>query len=128
MTRTLLAEGFGDVVLATSLLAYAALIVDLGFDALGPLEVARGRIGVDKLAGTVVRRCSATFLHGMWTRGTPLSNTTREAAASWHRLNSTAVGQSSGCPQSQTTAIRSRIVGSSSNAEATLVIAPIART
>ncbi len=54
LTRTLLAEGFGDVVLATSLLAYAALIVDLGFDALGPLEVARGRIGVEKLAGTVV--------------------------------------------------------------------------
>ena len=54
LTRTLLAEGFGAVAFATSVLAGAALLVDLGFDSLGPLEVARGRVPVPALARNVV--------------------------------------------------------------------------
>lgn len=54
LTRTLLAEGFGAVAFATSVLAGAALLVDLGFDSLGPLEVARGRVPVAALARNVV--------------------------------------------------------------------------
>jgi O-antigen/teichoic acid export membrane protein len=54
LTRTLMAEGFGAVAFATSVLAGAALLVDLGFDSLGPLEVARGRVPVPALARNVV--------------------------------------------------------------------------
>ena len=54
LTRTLMAEGFGSVAFATSVLAGAALLVDLGFDSLGPLEVARGRVPVPALARNVV--------------------------------------------------------------------------
>jgi O-antigen/teichoic acid export membrane protein len=54
LTRTLLAEGFGAVAFATSVLAGAALLVDMGFDSLGPLEVARGRVPVAALARTVM--------------------------------------------------------------------------
>jgi O-antigen/teichoic acid export membrane protein len=54
LTRTLLAEGFGAVAFATSVLAGAALLVDMGFDSLGPLEVARGRAPVAALARNVV--------------------------------------------------------------------------
>jgi O-antigen/teichoic acid export membrane protein len=54
LTRTLMAEGFGAVAFATSVLAGAALLVDLGFDSLGPLEVARGRVPVAALARNVV--------------------------------------------------------------------------
>jgi len=54
LTRTLLAEGFGAVAFATSVLAGAALLVDLGFDSFGPLEVARGRRPAAMLARTVV--------------------------------------------------------------------------
>ena len=54
LTRTLLADGFGAVAFATSVLAGAALLVDLGFDSLGPLEVARGRVPVPSLTRTVV--------------------------------------------------------------------------
>jgi O-antigen/teichoic acid export membrane protein len=42
------------VAFATSVLAGAALIVDLGFDSLGPLEVARGRTPIPTLARTVL--------------------------------------------------------------------------
>jgi len=42
------------VAFATSVLAGAALLVDLGFDSLGPLEVARGRVAVPALARNVV--------------------------------------------------------------------------
>ena len=54
LTRTLHADGFGAVALATSVLAWAALVVDLGFDSLGPLEVARGRTPVPALARAVL--------------------------------------------------------------------------
>jgi O-antigen/teichoic acid export membrane protein len=54
LTRTLMAEGFGAVAFATSVLGGAALLVDLGFDSLGPLEVARGRVPVPALARTVI--------------------------------------------------------------------------
>jgi O-antigen/teichoic acid export membrane protein len=54
LTRTLHADGFGAVAFATSVLAWAALVVDLGFDSLGPLEVARGRTPVQALARTVL--------------------------------------------------------------------------
>jgi O-antigen/teichoic acid export membrane protein len=54
LTRTLLTDGFGAVAFATSVLAGAALLVDMGFDSLGPLEVARGRVPVATLARTVV--------------------------------------------------------------------------
>jgi O-antigen/teichoic acid export membrane protein len=54
LTRRLQADGFGAIAFATSVLAGAALVVDLGFDSLGPLEVARGRTPVPALARTVV--------------------------------------------------------------------------
>jgi O-antigen/teichoic acid export membrane protein len=54
LTRTLRADGFGAIAFATSVLAGAALIVDLGLDSLGPLEVARGRTPVPALARTVI--------------------------------------------------------------------------
>jgi PST family polysaccharide transporter len=54
LTRALMAEGFGAVAFATSVLAGAALVVDVGFDSLGPLEVARGRVPVPALARNVV--------------------------------------------------------------------------
>src|SRR5688500_18464973 len=54
LTRTLHAEGFGAVAFATSVLAWAALVVDMGLDSLGPLEVARGRTPVPALARTVL--------------------------------------------------------------------------
>jgi len=54
LTRALLAEGFGAIAFATSVVLYAALIVDIGFDTLGPLEVARRRIPPLRLVGAVV--------------------------------------------------------------------------
>ena len=54
LTRALAADGFGAIAFATSVLAYAALVVELGFDSLGPLEVARGQQPVAALAQTVV--------------------------------------------------------------------------
>lgn len=54
LTRALQAEGFGTIALAMGVLAYGAVLVELGFDSLGPLEVARGRLPVADLARTVV--------------------------------------------------------------------------
>jgi len=54
LTRSLQAEGFGIIVFATSVLAYAALIVDCGFNAFGPIEVARIRPDVSHLVRNVV--------------------------------------------------------------------------
>jgi O-antigen/teichoic acid export membrane protein len=54
LTRTLLPEGFGIVIFAMGVLEYAGLIVNAGFDFLGPVEVARGRIPVPALARTIL--------------------------------------------------------------------------
>ena len=54
LTRTLLDEGFGIIAFATSVLTYAELVVNFGFEALGPREVARGVTPVQKLVGQVV--------------------------------------------------------------------------
>jgi O-antigen/teichoic acid export membrane protein len=54
LARTLGAEGFGVIALATGLFGYAALLVDFGFDSLGPLEVARGGTPVPVLVRTVL--------------------------------------------------------------------------
>ena len=54
LSRVLGPEGFGVIVFATSVLGYAALVVEMGFDTLGPLEVARGDIPVPALARAVV--------------------------------------------------------------------------
>lgn len=52
--RVLLADGFGALGFAMGALAYGRLLVELGFDALGPLEVARGRVPLARLVGNVV--------------------------------------------------------------------------
>lgn len=54
LTHVLPADRFGVIVFATSVLAYAGLIVDCGFDSLGPLEAARGTLPLPVLARTVV--------------------------------------------------------------------------
>ncbi|MEO8218019.1 MAG: oligosaccharide flippase family protein [Acidobacteriota bacterium] len=54
LTRILHAEYFGIIVFATSVLAYAGLIVDCGFESFGPLEVARQLAPMRELARTVV--------------------------------------------------------------------------
>lgn len=54
LARVLLAEGFGALGLAVGALAYATLVVELGFDLLGPLEVARGRVPLPILVGNVI--------------------------------------------------------------------------
>lgn len=55
LTRTLLPGRFGAVAFATSLLPCAGLLVDFGFDSLGPLEVARSWKAGTLLARIVVR-------------------------------------------------------------------------
>jgi O-antigen/teichoic acid export membrane protein len=66
LTRELQAERFGIVCLATSLLLYAGLVVDLGFEILGPREVAQGSVPLPTLAGTVLalRLALATVVLG----------------------------------------------------------------
>jgi len=54
LTRTLGADGYGTIAFALGTLGFATMVVDLGFDALGPLEVARGRTPVRRLAGAVI--------------------------------------------------------------------------
>jgi O-antigen/teichoic acid export membrane protein len=54
LARALGAEAFGTVALATAVLGYAALIVDFGFDSLGPVEVGRGDAPRAALASTVM--------------------------------------------------------------------------
>lgn len=54
LTRTLLPERFGVVVFAMSVVEYAGLIVNFGFDFLGPVEVARGRIPLGALVRTIL--------------------------------------------------------------------------
>jgi O-antigen/teichoic acid export membrane protein len=54
LTRVLQANQFGVIVFAMSVLAYAALIAELGFDSYGPLEVARRTVPVHVLARTVI--------------------------------------------------------------------------
>ncbi len=53
LSRVLGREGFGVIVFATSVLGYAALAIELGFDTLGPLEVARRETPVRDLASSV---------------------------------------------------------------------------
>lgn len=54
LTRTLLDEGFGIITFATSVLTYAELVVQFGFDALGPREAARAERPMPVLAGQVL--------------------------------------------------------------------------
>lgn len=54
LTRTLLDEGFGIITFATSVLTYAELVVQFGFDALGPREAARAKTPIPTLAGQVL--------------------------------------------------------------------------
>lgn len=51
MTRVLLPDEYGAIVFAMTVLAYVGILVDFGFDAWGPLEVARGIT----LAHTIVK-------------------------------------------------------------------------
>ena len=52
--RVLGPDGFGVLVFAMSVLGYAALVIEIGFDTLAPLEVARGQIPVPDLVRAVV--------------------------------------------------------------------------
>lgn len=52
--RQLGADGFGALGFAVAALAYGKLIVEFGFDALGPIEVARGRIPLRDLVSNIV--------------------------------------------------------------------------
>jgi O-antigen/teichoic acid export membrane protein/glycosyltransferase involved in cell wall biosynthesis len=54
LTRTLLADGFGVIVFAVSVLAYAGLLVDFGCNTLGPIEVARRVTPVGRLVANIV--------------------------------------------------------------------------
>jgi O-antigen/teichoic acid export membrane protein len=54
LTRTLLADGFGVIAFALSVLAYAGLLVDFGFNTLGPIEVARRVTPVGRLVANIV--------------------------------------------------------------------------
>jgi O-antigen/teichoic acid export membrane protein len=54
LTRVLQTNQFGVIVFATSVLAYAALIAELGFDSYGPLEVARHTVPLHVLARTIM--------------------------------------------------------------------------
>jgi O-antigen/teichoic acid export membrane protein len=54
LTRVLGPEGFGFIVFAVGVLGYAALLIEVGLDTLGPLEVARGGWPVPALARAVV--------------------------------------------------------------------------
>lgn len=54
MTRVLLPDQYGAVVFAMTVLAYVGIIVDFGFDAWGPLEVARGITPVSTIVKSVV--------------------------------------------------------------------------
>ncbi len=54
LTRTLLAEGFGVIAFAMSVLAYAGLLVDFGCNTLGPIEVARRVTPVGRLVANIV--------------------------------------------------------------------------
>lgn len=82
MTRVLLAEHFGMIVFATSVLAYAGLIVGYGFDHLGALEVVRKRIPLADLIRNVVTFRLAMTLVGfgalvLFTRLAPMESLTR---------------------------------------------------
>lgn len=54
MTRVLLPDEYGAVVFAMTVLAYIGIIVDFGFDAWGPLEVARGTTPIPTIVKSVV--------------------------------------------------------------------------
>jgi O-antigen/teichoic acid export membrane protein len=54
LTHVLLADHFGMIVFATSVLAYATLVAELGFDSYGPFEVARHTVPVHMLARTIM--------------------------------------------------------------------------
>jgi O-antigen/teichoic acid export membrane protein len=54
VAQRLLPENFGAMVFATSVLLYAGLLVDFGFDAYGPIATSRGLIPLRKLASTVM--------------------------------------------------------------------------
>jgi O-antigen/teichoic acid export membrane protein len=54
LARALGAEPFGSVAFATAVLAYGTLIVDFGFDALGPVEIARPGVAAAPLVSTVM--------------------------------------------------------------------------
>lgn len=54
MTRVLLPDQYGAVVFAMTVLAYVGIIVDFGFDAWGPLEVARGITPVSTIVKSAV--------------------------------------------------------------------------
>src|SRR5438132_562116 len=54
MTRVLLPDEYGAIVFAMTVLAYVGITVDFGFDAWGPLEVARGITPIPTIVKTVV--------------------------------------------------------------------------
>lgn len=54
LTRVLLPDEYGAIVFATTVLLYAGIIVDFGFDSFGPLEVARGTVSVQSIVKTVL--------------------------------------------------------------------------
>lgn len=54
LSRLLSAEGFGTIVLATNCVLYAALLVDIGIDSVGPIEVARATSAPGRLVRTLV--------------------------------------------------------------------------
>lgn len=54
MTRVLLPIEYGAIVFTATLMTYAGILVDFGFDSWAPLEVARGEIPVAKIVSNVV--------------------------------------------------------------------------
>jgi len=54
LTRVLLPDQYGAIVFATSVVLYVGIVVDLGFEALGPLEVARGLLPIRGIVQAVL--------------------------------------------------------------------------
>lgn len=81
LARHLGAEPFGVIAFGTAVLAYAALIVDFGFDALGPVEMARDGVARAALVSTVMTmRLALALVAGvalaLFTSVAPLDATT----------------------------------------------------
>ncbi|MBW8011270.1 MAG: flippase [Chloroflexi bacterium] len=54
LTRTLGVEGFGVIVFATAALPYASLIIDFGFQSLGPIKVARDPLAAPNFVKMII--------------------------------------------------------------------------
>ncbi len=69
LTRVLLPDEYGAIVFAMTVIVYAGIVVDFGFDAWGPLEVARGTTPVQTIVKTVLSLRLALLLPALTALG-----------------------------------------------------------